>query len=207
MSNEPIKIVITDDHEVIIDALTDMLNNEPGIKIVGKALNGEILQNILRNKEVDIALMDIEMPGMDGIEMTSLIKKEFPDVKVLILSQHNDAGLISQAIKNGAHGYILKSTDKRTLVEGIFAVARGELFTGGIQLAPKTFDDSIPELTDREVKIICLTVQEKTSQEIADELFLSVNTINQHKKNIYNKLGVKNVVRVVNYAHKHKLCS
>lgn len=205
-SERTIKVIITDDHKLILDSLTEMLNHEPDIQIVGKAANGEILLEMLQNKEADVILMDVNMPVLDGMEATRLVRERHPRVRVLMLTQHNDPGIVSQSIKNGAAGYVLKTADKNTLLNGIRTVNRGELYTGGVRLPnPYEMQQQI-ELTDREKEIICLIVQEKSAREIAAELHLSINTVNQHTKNIRSKLGVKNVVGVVNYAYEHHLC-
>ena len=206
MTNTPIKVIIVDDHEIILDGLRDMLNLEPDIEIVGKASGPEMLFALLKNKTVDVVLMDVEMPKMDGIEATKIIKEQYPELNVLILTQHNRIGMISHAIKNGASGYVLKTAPKRTLIEGIRSVHNGLLFTQGIKLPSANQNTDEPSLTESEKKVISLIVQEKTAQEIATELKLSINTINQHTKNIRSKLGVKNVVGIVNYAYKNGLC-
>ena len=205
-TDKKIRVVIADDHEVIIDGLTEMLNHESDIQIVGKALNGEIVLDIVKNKAVDIVLMDVEMPVMDGLEATQKLKEKHPHIGVLMLTQYSKTGLISQAIKNGAGGYIMKTANKKTLIEGIRAVFNGELYTGGVKLPSAYAIQNNISLSDREKEIICLIVQEKTAREIAADLKLTTNTVNHHLKNIRSKLGVKNVVGLVNYAHKNNLC-
>lgn len=197
---------MVDDHQVIIDALSEILNKEPDIEIVGKAQSPDVLYSLLRHKSVDIIVMDVEMPLLDGIELTRLVKEKHPTVRVLMLTQHNKRGLISHAIGAGADGYILKSDAMKTLISGIRSVYEGKFFTGGIKLPSYSKPIDAPELTEREEEIICLIVEEKTSLEIASELNLSPNTVNQHRKNIMSKLNVKSVVGIVKYALDRGLC-
>lgn len=202
-----IKVFVTDDHEVVIDGLTALLASEPDIKVIGKALNGEHLLQQLRQKTADVILMDIDMPGMNGIEVTKKVRHLYPDTKIIMLTMHNKREYVSQAISVGANGYMLKNSNKATLLDGIRKASMGGFFLPS-DIAPpqiKESDDQ-PQLTEREIQIICLIAREHTSQEIGDMLFISSNTVETHRRNIFSKLGVRNVAGLVRYALQHELC-
>lgn len=205
---KPIKVIITDDHEVVIDGLIALLANEPDIDVIGKALNGEHLLELLRQKTPDIVLMDIEMPGLGGIETTRQVKQKYRNVKVIMLTMYNKREYISEAISGGADGYLLKNTGKRGLIEGIHKVFNGEFFlpSGIAPPTPGETDDQV-QLTNREREIICLIVEEFTTREIADQLFIAPTTVEKHRQNIMAKLEVRNVAGLVKYALEHELCN
>lgn len=206
----PIRIIIVDNHEVILDGLEAMFINEPSIQVVGKALSAAKLLDMIRaRKPVDVILMDVEMPEMNGIEATVELKKINPDLKVLLLTMHNERTLISEAIASGANGYVLKDHGKKELIEAIQKVNRGQLVIQTPQSPGKssnTFKVNPVELTKREKEIVCLIVNERITREIADELKIAITTVERHRQNIMIKLGVRNVVGIVRYALEHGLC-
>jgi len=210
----PIKIVIADDHEVVIDGLVALLAVEQNIQVVGKALNGEHLLEVLRHKPADLVIMDIEMPKMNGAEATAELKSTRPDLKILVLTMYNSPEFIANLVKLGADGYILKNSAKRVLLEAIETVATGgkyfpleikEMMFNGMMAKSNLMVDKPAELTDREKEIIRLICNEMTSHEIADRLFLSFHTVEKHRKNIIAKLQVKNTAGLVRYAMRHGL--
>lgn len=204
------KIIIADDHELILDGLISLLDGEEGFSIVGTAINGvELLELIEKAEEVDVLVLDINMPEKDGIEVTKEVKEKYPEIKIIILSMYKRSEFIKNLLKAGADGYILKNSGKETLVEAINTVHAGERYFSKEVL--DTMMDSyteeradrdlaIVELSEREKEVVRLIVQEKSTAEIADELYLSSHTINSHRKNILNKLGVKNTAGIFRYA-------
>lgn len=202
-----IRVFVTDDHEVVIDGLTALLASEPDIKVIGRALNGEHLLEQLKQKTADVILMDIDMPGLNGIEATKKVKQLYPDTKVIMLTMYNKREYVSQAISAGANGYMLKNSNKATLLDGIRKASMGAFFLPSDIAPPQAREgDDQPQLTDREKQIICLIVREHTSQEIGDMLYISPNTVETHRRNIFSKLGVRNVAGLVRYALQHDLC-
>jgi len=202
-----IKVFITDDHDVVIDGLIALLQSENDIQIVGRANNGKQLIEMLKNKPVDLVLMDIDMPIMNGVEATSYLKKNFPEIKVLILTMYNTPEFIANLLRIGADGYLLKNTRKKELVAAIRMVTNGQSFYAPdvTQTIMESFKSGItsssePELTDREKDILRLITAEHTSREIGKKLFISFHTVERHRKNIIAKLGVKNVAGLVKYA-------
>ncbi len=215
-----IKIALVDDHQLLIDGIQLLLKDYPTVEIALTAYNGKELIETLKNQEIDIVILDINMPEMDGVETIKILKKEFPEVKTLILSTLDDTKLIRKMLKLGAMGYILKNTSREELIRAIETVNDGDYyFTPKIQKkvlalpAEKGKKEKKPykreghhaSLTKRELEIIKLIAEEYSGPEIAKHLFISKNTVETHRKNMVQKLGVKNTIGLVKYAIKHGL--
>lgn len=209
------KIIIADDHQMFIDGLKSLLSTNNQIELVGEANNGKQLLELLANTSTDIVLMDVNMPEMDGVEATKQLAQNYPHIKVLMLTMFNTRDYIEKLLKAGAHGYILKNTGKEELFEAIEKVMAGESYFSkevterimeGLQ-RKKTIekDPMMVELTDREKEVLKLIVQEMTSNEIAEKLFISFHTVETHRKNLISKLGVKNIAGLVKYAFQQGL--
>ncbi|MCV9389414.1 response regulator [Reichenbachiella ulvae] len=201
-----IKVLIADDHEVIVEGLKALLNTSKELEILGHASNGLKVMEFLRSKKVDVILLDINMPEMDGMETTKAIRKNYPDVKILILSMYNKAEFIRNLVELGAHGYVLKNTPHAELVAAIKKVHSGqEHFSTEVQ---NTIEESLKAngktgpayLTDRERDIIKLLAEGNTTSEIAKKLYLSTHTVDTHRKNLMAKLGQKNIASLVRFA-------
>ena len=205
-----IKVLLADDHQMILDGLAAMLETEEQIEIIGQVQDGQsVLEKIGGAVEIDVVIMDINMPKLDGIETTKIIKSTYPEVKVLVLSMYNRSEFVKNLLESGTDGYILKNAGKKVLISAIQAVSRGEPYYSAeitqtiMRSYQKTrfFNPSIyAELSNREKEVIRLIASEKTTQEIADELCLSTHTIDTHRKNILAKLDVKNATGIVKYA-------
>ncbi len=205
-----INLVIADDHQMMIEGLMAMLKDEENIDIVGIASNGLEVLEILEQQSAHIVLLDINMPVMDGVDTCKRIKKMHPMVKVLALTMYDEGGLITSMIKSGAKGYILKNTGKSQLLEAIHALFDGstyfpekikeKLLSSMMNERSHTSFTVLPKLTRREKEIIRLIVNEKTTQEIADLLFISMKTVETHRKNLMEKLSVRNIAGLVRIA-------
>jgi two-component system response regulator NreC len=210
----PTRILIADDHGILRAGLRALLNAEPDLEVVGEAVDGNEVLRLTRSLQPDIVLMDVSMPGGGGIKATQQLKELHPDVRVLILTVHEDTELLHEAIKTGAAGYIIKRAVESELVNAIHAVSRGDLyvhpamtralFTSTIP-APADNQAVVETLTPREVEILRLLIQGYTNREIADLLTLSVRTIESHRANIMGKLNLHSRVELVRYATKHGL--
>jgi DNA-binding NarL/FixJ family response regulator len=204
-----IRILIVDDHQMFIDGVKALLVNEKEIKVLGEALNGEAVLKLLEQVDVDIVLLDVNMPEMDGIEATKLIRQRYPSVKILMLTMYNNTEFIFGLMNAGASGYILKNTGKSELLDAIRSVHQGKTFYSKevsdsiLQNLPKNPNEKKLEevhLTGREKDVLKLIAQEFSTQEIAAQLFISVNTVETHRKNLLSKLNAKNIAGLVKFA-------
>jgi len=210
----PTRILIADDHGVLRAGLRALLNAEPGLDVVGEAGDGDEALRLTRTLQPDIVLMDINMPGSGGIEATRQLKQLHPDVRVLILTVHEDEGLLQEAIRAGAAGYIIKRAVESELINAIRAVSRGDLYVHpsmtralltNTSLASAGNQAAIETLTPREIEILGLIAQGHTNRQIADLLTLSVRTVESHRANLMEKLNVHSRVELVRYAAQHGL--
>lgn len=214
------KILIVDDHEVVRDGLRNILTSLDNISIAGEAGNGEDAVKMYSSLKPDLVIMDISMPGMNGIEATRVIKEKDPDARILILTMHDNQEYLNQIIRSGAKGFILKNTDKEELLDAVRTVAGGDNFFSKdiskliidnyIRTAKETEkSDAYKEvpLTKREIEILKLIASGYSNQEIANILYISYNTVDTHRKNIMHKLSIKNTAGLVRYAIEKGLIS
>ncbi|MCF8370099.1 MAG: response regulator transcription factor [Bacteroidales bacterium] len=209
---ETIRLIIADDHPIITDGLRSIFKGNKEIDLVAEVHDGTELLELLKSTPGDVILMDINMPVMNGIEACQIIQKEFPDIKVIAFSQYDDKRFVKRILKTGASGYLLKNTPAPEIVEAIKTVHQGEtylskelstiLFTGQ---NTKSKSSLFPNLSKREIEITRMICQEKSTQEIADELFLSPHTVETHRANILLKLGVKNTAGLVRWAVENEI--
>jgi two-component system nitrate/nitrite response regulator NarL len=214
------KILIVDDHEVVRDGLRNILLSLENISIAGEAGNGEDAIKLYISVKPDLVIMDISMPGMNGIEATRIIKEKDPEAKILILTMHDNQEYLNQIIRSGAKGFILKNTDKEELLEAVKTVASGENFFSK-DISKLIIDNYIRSakeqeksdgfkevpLTKREIEILKLIASGYSNQEIANILYISYNTVDTHRKNIMHKLSIKNTAGLVRYAIEKGLIS
>jgi DNA-binding NarL/FixJ family response regulator len=208
--NKPIKIVIVDDHPIVIEGITMLFSNSNDFEIVASFTKGlDFLKYSLIN-QVDIILLDVFLPDVNGIDLCKTIKQEYPKIVVLGMSSQSERSLVIQFIQNGASGYLLKNASLQEFYDCVKKAMAGEIvFSNEVKIIigqPETSDfKKLPTLTTREKEILTLLSKGKTTQDIADELFLSFLTIQTHRRNILNKLGVKNVAELINLAIKERL--
>ncbi|MGH7452512.1 MAG: response regulator [bacterium] len=208
-----IKILIADDHSVVRQGLRTLLQSAPEFSVIGEAVNGEEAVRLAKARPPDIAIIDISMPKLSGIEATRRIKENNPAAKVLILTIHENEEYVYQMIRAGANGYVLKNADKKELFAAVRAVAGGErFFSPGIsKLIIDEFikqareqevskPPSAPHLTKRETEILRFIALGLTNKKIAEKLFLSIRTINTHRTNLMQKLNIHDTAGLVRYA-------
>jgi two-component system response regulator NreC len=209
-----IRILITDDHGVIRAGLRALLDGIPELEVVGEASDGlEVLRKVEKLKP-DIVLMDLSMPNMGGIEATRQLLQVEPDVRVLILTVHEDEGLLKEVIRAGAAGYIIKRAVEDELIHAIQVVARGDMYVhpsmtralfSPASPAVSALRSDVEELTAREVEVLRLLARGYTNRQIADQLSISPRTAEGHRANLSAKLGFHSRVQLVEYAEKHNL--
>jgi DNA-binding NarL/FixJ family response regulator len=213
MSTKPqsINIVIADDHKMFLDGLSSLLGGFAHLKIIGTATDGGQVLNILeKNAAVDIVITDISMPGMDGMRLTKEIRKNYPHIKILALSMHNQGSIISTMLKNGISGFVLKDAGKEELLNAIKTLSEGEtFFSEEVKSAfmesmipgKKTKSDSSRiELSERETEVLKLIAAEYTQQQIAEKLFISPHTVIFHRRKLLFKFETKNTAGLIKAA-------
>lgn len=208
-----IKILIADDHQMFIDGVKSLLRKEENIEFIGEVHNGVEALSFLENKKPDLLITDISMPEMDGVQLTKKVKRLYPEVKILVLSMHDDKDIISEILLAEAEGYILKNTGKIELTKAIEYITEGsthyskEVLSIMMQKVKKQHQSSeeIKVLTERELEIVKLIVQEYSTSDIAEQLFISPRTVDTHRKNIMSKTNSKTIIGLIKYAFKHGL--
>ncbi|MFD2444372.1 response regulator [Bacillus sp. CGMCC 1.16607] len=211
MSN-PFRVLITDDHPHAREAILEMLADDPHFIIVGQAKNGQEAIELSRLHLPDIILMDIEMPMMNGLEATKVIKEKYPFIKIIMLSVSDNVADLFTAIQYGAQGYLLKNMDPDDWLQYLHSVVEGSVETARemagkllYQFREKDMQNSpiIKSLTPREKEILLLITEGITNKQIADQLFISENTVKNHIKNLLEKLKLENRVQLASYAIKY----
>jgi DNA-binding NarL/FixJ family response regulator len=199
------RLLIADDHPVFLESLPLLVAKIPGYEVVGKMSNGREVLEFLRQSRVDMVLTDIQMPGMGGIELIGELRRLYPAVKVLMLTMLEDTETVRAAMKAGAAGYVLKSASLEVFSKALNTVAEGGTFYGEelLKRLEERKEGAPDGLTDRELEIVRLISAGLKSSEIAKRLFISVNTVDTHRKNIFSKTGVKNAVGLMHYARRH----
>lgn len=215
MENTTCKILLVDDHQMFIDGMKSILQKQNVFKVVAEALDGDEALKILENQDIDILITDISMPGMSGIELTKIVKQKYPDIKVIIVSMHNDRAVVSEILMAEAEGYILKNTGKKELLDALTKVADNGTFYSNdvLKVMMQTVKterrqiEEIKQLTEREIEVLKLIVEELSSDQIAEKLFISKRTVDTHRTNILNKTNSKTLVGLIKYAVKNGIVS
>ena len=205
-----INVLLTDDHQIIIDGLKSLLKNQDEINVAAEAKNGREALRFLDLISVDVLLMDIDMPVMNGIDTLKEIRRQNSKVKVVILSMHNEAGMIKSLIDLGANGYLLKSCSQNELIDAIKKVVSGQsYFSSDVTLAllkPSANQSQPNELiTDRETEILKLIAAGFSNKEIGNQLFISHRTVDTHRTNLMKKLDVNNIAGLISYAIRNRI--
>lgn len=206
-----IKVLLVDDHQIILDGLKSLLSNSGEIIVAGEANNGREAIRILELISIDVILMDIDMPILNGIDTLKEIVKRGLSVRVIILSMHQEAGMIKSLMNIGAHGYLLKSSSQEEVTNAICKVAGGQsYFSPEVTLSllnkPQNnlhFNQQTELLTDRETEIVRLIAEGFSNKEIGSKLFISHRTVDTHRTNLMKKLDVSNIAGLISYAIKN----
>jgi len=198
---------VADDHAILRDGIVSLLRSEPAFGIACTAAGGYEVLDLIGKHEVDVCLLDINMPGLDGIETAKLIRQRRPDIRIIMLTTYNDREIISELVHIGVSGYLLKNSDKEELVEAIHKVMKGRhYFSDEVEriilegLTQKNATEVIP-LTERELEVVQLLAKEYTNDKIASELHISYRTVETHRKNIMQKTKASNLAGLIKYAY------
>lgn len=210
---DAIKVIIVDDHKIIRVGLRGLLEREKDIEVTGEAENGEEVLKALKHQVADVVLMDIDLGETDGIKVTREIKELYPSMHVLGLTMHEEPGYIIKMLEAGSSGYLLKNAGREELLTAIHTVAKGDSYFSQkvsatlLQALTDQKENSSGQkkalqtpLSDREIEVLRLIAQEYSNGEIAEKLFISIRTVDTHRRNLLEKLQVKNTVGMVKYA-------
>ncbi|MCB9165325.1 MAG: response regulator transcription factor [Flavobacteriales bacterium] len=209
MDQPPYTLLLVDDQTIFLDGIESLLERMPEVAIVGKAHNGKDALQLATDLKPDLVLMDINMPHMDGIEASKRIRKVSPETRVVVLSMYGHKEFVLELLDGGVGGYLLKSTGKNELIQALLTVAEGgqyiaqelrDLASKVDRHTDRNGELTYGVLTKREVQVVKLILKERTTQEIADTLFLSVATVETHRRNIFHKLDCRNIAGLVKYA-------
>lgn len=205
-----IKIIVADDHQLFREGIIALLSKNESLDIVGEAASAYELFELMDQAEPHVVLMDISMPGINGLDAIKTARDKFPKSKFIVLTMHAEGQYVVKAVRNGAFGYLIKNADENELIAAIEAVALGkkyfnseisELMIGNMALE----GESHKKLSDREMEVLELVSEGCTTKEIADQLFVSARTVDTHRVNMMKKLGVQNTAELIKKAAHLKL--
>lgn len=205
-----ILLIVVDDHRIVLDGLKSLLDDLDDFDCVATADNGQKALDLLKVFEVDVILMDVDMPVMNGMEATRLIKKSLPKVKIISLTQHSERGMVKQLMECGSDGYLLKNIAQDELAAAIRKVHNGEnVFSSEVALSlsgkvvEKNSNGVDVELTEREIEILILISEGLSSKQVGEKLFISPRTVDTHRTNLMNKLDIHNIAGLIRFALKN----
>jgi two-component system, NarL family, nitrate/nitrite response regulator NarL len=205
---DKIKLLIVDDHPMVLEGMKSMLAQISFVELMGVAANAYDAVHLLKTSAPHIVITDINMPEISGIELALKIKNEFPQVKIIAMSTFKERSYISQMIQNGASGYLVKSASKEEIEEAILSVYEGKLYMSldiSLTASDKQEMQNIPILSTREKEVLQLIADGLTNPQIAAQLFLSMHTVDSHRKNILTKFAVNNTASLIKLAAKYNM--
>ena len=211
-TKSPLRVAIADDHRLMLDGIKRALETAPDIKVVGEAMSGEEMLTLVPRVRPDVVILDLRMPKGDGLSTLAALRKDYPDLKIIILSMFEDSEHIDQALHQGASGYVVKSINPldlpstiRQVVEGTVYHPRGRGGEGGGTAGGPGGSGHPGGLTDRELSILRLVAEGLSNLDIASKLYVTEQTVKFHLSNIYRKLGVGNRTEATRYAYRNGL--
>ncbi len=202
-------ILLVDDHRILLDGVKNLLANSADFEVTGTATTGKEALQLLKSNEYDIMVTDYELPELTGLELIKAAKSVLPEMKIIVLSMHDDPAVVKELLRTGIQGYILKKDTHKTLTDALHKVVANKRYLSDeisdmlIQLADEP--DERGALTTREVEILRLVAKEYSSRQIAEILFISERTVETHRKNILKKTGATNLVGLIKYAYANNL--
>jgi len=217
MDSKKLQIVLVDDHELLLSSLSEMINSQANLNIVASFTSGEELMENIDKVQSDLFILDLNLPGINGLETAERLLKKYPEIKILILTMHKELSLIKKMHQMGIKGYLPKSCDKDEFLFAIHQIIKGKSYFSSletekmieesIQQDESTGDDlvKISNLSSREKEIIHYLCQGFSNKQIAEKLFVSHKTIGNHRTNIMKKLDVHNIVELIRFSFKNGL--
>jgi DNA-binding NarL/FixJ family response regulator len=203
------RVYIVDDHAVVVEGIYSLLQKEKDFEMAGYANNAANCLSYFTSNTADVILMDISLPDMNGVDLCKVIKKKYPGIMVLALSTFNQGTYIRKMMESGASGYLLKNAARQEIIEAIKTVIKGKnylSFDAGQALRSDTAQqNAIPPLTKREKEVLTHIAEGLTNAQIAEKLFISIDTVESHRKNLHAKLNVKNTAMLVRFAIENDL--
>lgn len=213
-----IKVLIADDHKMFVDGIESILKIESDIQVVGHCYDGPSVVSFIEDTAVDLLLLDVNLPGMTGIEVCKSLRESGKETKIIAISMFNEESFVTEILNNGAQGYILKNTGREELLTAIKTVHGGKSYFSdevtqtimkGLmkqrKASKKTSLGHIPKVSRREKEVLKLIVEEHTTQEIADKLFISLKTVESHRSSLLAKLNARNSAGLVRIAMENNL--
>lgn len=205
------KILLADDHKIVRDGIKALIEDEKNFNVVAEAENGLEAIELCKNFDIDIAIIDMNMPKMNGIELIVQLRKEYKNMKLLVLSMVNQHDIIKKSVESGVNGYLLKSSSSEELLTALQTIIDGghyfceestkTIMEGLAGINPRKYT-AIEEITEREREVLTLICKELTNAEIAERLNISVRTVDSHRRNLLQKIGAKNTAGLVKFAIK-----
>jgi two-component system nitrate/nitrite response regulator NarL len=204
----PIRIILVDDHHIILDGLKSLLESDSDFLIVASLHSAEEALKAVKNNMPDILLTDYSLPEMSGLELFKILKPQYPELKVAMLSMHDEESVVRAVLKEGIHGYLLKSIQQFELKNALKQIALGYPYVSPeitkILMSDFNRPDQKPELlTERESEILRLITKEYSNKQIGEKLFISERTVETHRKNIFRKTNTSSLVGLIKYAFEH----
>lgn len=211
-TEKKIQLALVDDHQIIIDGLVSLIKNHNTIEVVCTANSGDAMLLLLHQNSIDVLLTDVVMNGMSGQALAKIVKQQYPNIKIIALSMSGVGEIVDEMIKDAdISGYLLKQTDKAELIQAI-----EQVFNGGIYFQPQIIAElekqsklkqqtQAAHLTNREIEIIKLLEKDLSNKQIAEQLFISIRTVETHRKNILAKTNTNNILSLIKWAYEHKV--
>lgn len=207
-----IRIIIADDHRIMRAGLKSLLSADSGLEVVGEATNSQEAMALVKELKPDVLLLDIGMPGNENLEALKETRSDSQDVRILMLTMHEDSELLQESLRQGANGYIIKRAAESELIDAIYAVQRGMVYVHpamiqslvAIPTKIKAKSSEEEPLTTREIEVLLLIVEGNTNRQISEKLQISVRTVETHRSNIMDKLDLHSRVELVRYVNEHK---
>lgn len=205
---DKIRLLVVDDHPMVLEGMKSMLQQLSFVDLCGMATDAYAAMELIKKEKPQIVITDINMPEISGIELALKIRHEFPEVKVVAMSTFKERSYISQMIQNGAAGYLVKSASREEIEEAILSVHEGKLYMSldiNLSAADKTELNNIPVLSTREKEVLVLIADGLTNPQIAAKLFISMHTVDSHRKNLLTKFGVNNTAGLIKIAVRNNM--